>query len=184
MMRFCISSTLCFLLAAGCAKPPVSDTAPSLPTTQMQIGSRQFTLEKATTLGEQAFGLMRRDNMPADHGMIFIYDHDIRQVYWNHDVRFPLDNLFVDRSGQIVSIQRMQAYSDASTNPVNSQYVIELNAGTPADVGIKVGDKLTLPVDVVPPEPAVTGGQAILPTTKMRIGSGDFILEKATTHDQ
>jgi uncharacterized membrane protein (UPF0127 family) len=137
-----------FLLAIGCAKP-AADSGVVLPTTRMQIGSREFILEKATTPSEQEFGLMRRDSMAADHGMIFILPQTEPQTFWNHDVRFPLDNLFIDEYGQIVSIQHMDAYSDASTKAVECRYVIELNAGIPAAAGVHVGDRLTIPADAM-----------------------------------
>ena len=148
--RFLIAAV--FLFLSGCGGGAASqDSPPALPTTHMQIGSRQFVLEMATTPSEQSFGLMRRDSLAPDHGMIFIFPHDTSDPFWNHDVRFPLDNLFIDRYGRIVSIQHMDAYSDASTNPVECRYVIELNAGTPAAIGVKVGDQLTIPPDATSP---------------------------------
>src|SRR5580658_7650103 len=135
------------ILAAGCSGGSSDDSPPVLPVTHMQIGSRQFTLEMATTPGEQSMGLMRRDDLPVDRGMIFIFPQSASQTFWNHDVRFPLDNLFIDDSGNIVSIQHMDAYNDNSTNPVTCRYVIELNSGMPATVGVKVGDHLDIPAD-------------------------------------
>jgi len=140
--------SLLFLLVIGCSKP-AADSGTVLPTTQMQIGSRQFVLEKATTSSEQEFGLMRRDTMAADHGMIFIFSQNGAQTFWNHDVRFPLDNLFVDEFGQVVSIQHMDAYSDASTRAVQCRYVIELNAGVPSAAGVHIGDRLVIPADAM-----------------------------------
>jgi uncharacterized protein len=137
------------LLVAGCGNPPSADSTTALPTTHMHIGSGDFVLEMAISEGEQAKGLMRRDSMAADHGMIFISDEEKPQTYWNHDVRFPLDNLFLDHNGKIISIQHMDAYDDANTKTVQAQYVIELNAGIPQQVGVKVGDTLSLPADVI-----------------------------------
>src|ERR1700722_7560868 len=104
------------LAAAGCSKP-VSDAPPELPATQVQIGSRQFTLEKDVTASQQGFGLMRRDDMPADHGMIFVYPQNSWEPFKNHNVRFPIDCVFLDSGGQIVSIQQLNAYSDDGTTP-------------------------------------------------------------------
>ena len=142
-----VATTQSTTQTADTSQPPVRGGQPLLPTTTMQIGSRRFIVEEATTPKEQEDGLMRRDYLPSDHGMIFIFDKTGEQTFWNHDVPFPLDNLFVDDSGTIVSIQHMDAYSNASTEPVLCRYVIELNAGEPAFLGIHVGDHLTIPAD-------------------------------------
>jgi uncharacterized membrane protein (UPF0127 family) len=137
------------LLAAGCDKGSTPDATTLLPTTTMQIGGQPFVLEKALTPGEQMTGLMRRDSLAPDHGMIFVFPQATTQVFWNKNVRFPLDNLFLDDSARIVSIQHMDAYDETDTQPVVARYVIELNAGVPARLGLKTGDQLTLPVDVL-----------------------------------
>ena len=134
------------LIAAGCDNGP-TDATVMLPMTTMQIGNRQFVVEKATTVGEQEKGLMRRDSLADDHSMIFIFPQTKSQSFWNHDVRFPLDVVFMDSDGRIVSIQHMKPYDDTATDPVDAQYVIELNDGTAAKVGLKVGDKITIPPD-------------------------------------
>ncbi|MGA2230964.1 MAG: DUF192 domain-containing protein [Tepidisphaeraceae bacterium] len=136
------------------ALPP--DTAkaepvPTLPTTTMQIGGRPFVMEKAVTFDQQRRGLMFRDNLPPDHGMIFIYPSPRSQTFWNHDVHFPLDNVFLDASGTIVSIQQMNAWDDTNTNPVIAQYILELNRGTSDKLGLKVGDRLVVPDDAKMP---------------------------------
>jgi uncharacterized membrane protein (UPF0127 family) len=139
-------------LISGCGGGSApDDSPPQLPATQMQIGARQFTLEKAITFSQQEMGLMRRDGMPQDHGMIFIFDHSQPQHFWNKNVRFPLDLLFLDHDARIVSIQNMQPYDESGTKEVDAQWVIELNAGVPAAIGVKVGDMLTLPADAKSP---------------------------------
>jgi uncharacterized protein len=151
MQRNCATLLPLILLLAGCGGGAPDDSPPELPATQMQIGPRQFTLEKAVTFSQQEMGLMRRDGMPQDHGMIFIFDRTQPQHFWNKNVRFPLDLLFLDHDARIVSIQNMQPYDESGTQEVDAQYVIELNAGVPASIGVKVGDMLTLPSDAKSP---------------------------------
>jgi uncharacterized membrane protein (UPF0127 family) len=144
-------NTLILALAlwlSGCGNPAPQDVTPSLPTTTMSIGGQSFVLEKATTPGQQEMGLMRRDSLASDHGMIFIFPHADVQRFWNANVRFGLDNLFLDDDARIVSIQQMKAYDPTNTEPVTARYVIELNTGTAARLGLKIGDQLTLPSDV------------------------------------
>src|SRR5437667_1419898 len=81
----------------GCdssASAPSSAPAP-LRTTTMQIGSQTFTLEVADTDSTREFGLMKRDSMPADHGMIFVFSRDEPRGFWMKNTRFPLDILFI-----------------------------------------------------------------------------------------
>jgi uncharacterized protein len=142
---------LSLLLATGCNSSPAPDPTVQLPTTTMRIGDQTFILEKATTEAQQQKGLMFRDSLPPDHGMIFIPAKAFSQRFWNANVRFGLDNVFMDDGGTIVSIQHMNAYDESNTDPVFCRYVIEFNTGTPAKLGLKVGDHLTIPPDAINP---------------------------------
>jgi uncharacterized membrane protein (UPF0127 family) len=158
MKRFGLSIFVLFSLAlagGGCDK--VSDN--SLPVTQMQIGSGTYNLEIATTSEEQTVGLMHRDHLDPDHGMIFVFPDEQGRDFWNHDVHFPLDLLFLTSGGDIASIKHMDAWSERDTpSDVPAMYVIELNAGTAAKLGLKVGDHLDIPKDARSPatQPAIT----------------------------
>ena len=87
---------------------------------------------------------MHRDSLDPDHGMIFILQKEKVQAFWNHDVHFPLDLIFLDAGGNVVSLKHMDAYSEKIVpSDAPAQYVIELNAGTAARLGVKVGDHST-----------------------------------------
>lgn len=131
-----------FLL--GCSTQPGS----GLGTCQMTIGSRTYTLEIATTLATQEKGLMKRDSMPPDHGMIFVFANAERQNFWMHDTRFDLDIIYIAADGKIDSIKTMKAYDESSVpseGPV--KWAVELNAGQAVQTGVKVGDTLTIPAE-------------------------------------
>ena len=129
----------------GCESAPT--TAPSeLPTCKMPIGSKTYQLEMARTSAEQEKGLMKRDSMPEDHGMIFIFDADRLQQFWMKDTRFPLDIIFVDHAGVVVSVSTMQAYDLGTTSSVApAQYAIELNIGQAKAAGVEKGQTLKIP---------------------------------------
>ena len=118
---------------------------PPLPTTRMNIGGRIFTLEIATTDGEQELGLMCRPSLGADHGMIFVFPEEETLAFWNHDVSFPLDVLFLDGSGKIVGICHMNAEDDTNTPDYTMKYAFELNAGTADKLHLHAGEILPVP---------------------------------------
>ena len=135
---------LCALVAIlGCADAPAPG---ELPTVQMTIGSRTYTLEIANTLPTQERGLMRRDSMPDDHGMIFVFSAAAHQDFWMKNTRFDLDIIYVTADGHVDSVKTMKAYDETSVpseGPV--KWAIELNAGQGVLTGVKVGDTLTIP---------------------------------------
>src|SRR5580700_6243621 len=118
---------LLILSPLGCHRKPDSN----LPVTSMQIGSKHFDLEMAVSPHDQEVGLMHRDSLDSDHGMIFINSEEKPQTFWNHDTHFPLDLVFLNGSGGVVSLKHLDAYSEkAVASDAPAQYVIELNAGT------------------------------------------------------
>jgi uncharacterized membrane protein (UPF0127 family) len=143
---------LTLLLAPlGCGTTPPASTAgvATLPITHMKIGDQQFTIEIARSEDEQRTGLMHRPSLPADHGMIFPFDHEQILNFWNHDVHFPLDLIFTDHHGTIVSLKQMNAYDDTNvSSDVPASIVIELNKGTYDQLNLKTGMSISIPAEV------------------------------------
>lgn len=138
---FFLLIALAGLAMAGCERSP----AGGLPVVKMKIGSETFTLEVADTDTTRARGLMHRDSMPADHGMIFVFDTPQVLNFYMKNTRIPLDIIFVDSGGRVVSIAAMRPF-DWSTTPsaAPARYAIELNQGAAARSGIAAGDLLDL----------------------------------------
>ncbi len=133
------------VVAAGCANDS-SESTSHLPTTTMQIGSKTFTLEIANTYGTREHGLMERDSMPDDHGMIFVFDSPTTGAFWMKNTRFALDIVFVDSDGKVVAIKQMKPYDLTPVpSPRPYQWAIELNKGAAEAAGLKPGDALTIP---------------------------------------
>jgi uncharacterized membrane protein (UPF0127 family) len=130
------------LLLQSCHHAPAS----GLPVTTMNISSQTFTIEIATSDADQAIGLMHRDSMDSDHGMIFVnHDEEVR-TFWNHDVHFPLDLVFLNASGNIVSMKMMPAWDESSfSSEVPAQFALEFNAGTAKKIGLTVGEHIDIP---------------------------------------
>lgn len=130
------------LLLIGCDPKPTSNLA----TVNMQLGNKNFTLEVADQTDTRTYGLMRRDSMPEDHGMIFVFKDEEKLGFWMKNTRIPLDIIYIDALGQVVSVKQMKPY-DLSTVPSDgpAKYAIELNKGAAEAAGVKAGMTLKLP---------------------------------------
>ena len=117
-----------------------------LPTMNLPIGARTFTLEVADTDPLRVKGLMFRTEMPEDHGMIFVFPDEDDRGFWMKNTLIPLDIVYLDADGRVVSVKSMVP---RDLNPVPSDgpamYAIELNAGVAAKTGVKAGDVISLP---------------------------------------
>ena len=143
-----------YLVATGCndtrvpPPPPLAKrgTPTDVPTVQMRIGSGTFKLEMAKTEAETRRGLMYRESMPADHGMIFTFSGERTIGFWMKNTKIPLDIIYVDAAGRVVSTHKMHPYDEQSVYPDGRyKYAIELNQGTVEKVGVKAGDVLVIP---------------------------------------
>jgi uncharacterized membrane protein (UPF0127 family) len=146
-------ASLFFLI--GCDSGPkggkgATEAESGLPTVQMDIGDKKFTLEVADRNDTREHGLMNRDAMPADHGMIFVFADEAPRGFWMKNTRIPLDILYVDSAGKVVSVKQMKPH-DWNTVPSDSpaKYAIELNEGMAAKANAKPGLVLKIPATVV-----------------------------------
>ena len=137
------------LLKTACDSQPA---AAPLRTTRMTIGSKSFTLEIADSDASREHGLMQRDSMADDHGMIFVFDQDAQRSFWMKNTRIGLDIIYIDSAGRIVSISTMKPYD---LRPVPSRgaakYAVELNAGAAQQTGVKSGDRIEIPAEAREP---------------------------------
>jgi hypothetical protein len=107
----------------------------------------KFSIELALTDAQMEQGLMWRPVMPADHGMLFDFRAPTPVTMWMKNTLIPLDMLFLDPTGRIVDIHEHAVPHStdiiAAKTPV--RYVVELNGGTVARLGIKLGDLVASP---------------------------------------
>ncbi|RJP56783.1 MAG: DUF192 domain-containing protein [Ignavibacteriales bacterium] len=105
----------------------------------------KIDVEIADDLVERAVGLMYREKLEFDQGMLFIFPTEEYQSFWMKNTVLPLDILFVNKKMEIVTIHRdttpFAETSYPSTAP--SIYVVEVNAGYTEQFGIKEGDKIS-----------------------------------------
>lgn len=139
-----LPALLPLLIVAGCREP-----ATELPTVKMTLGGKPFTIEVARTDGQRQRGLMYRESLPSDHGMIFIFEEDSTSGFWMKNTRIPLDLIYLDAAGKIVSIHPLKPYDTRTVYAAGPyRYAIELNQGTAAKLGLKSGDAVALPKEV------------------------------------
>lgn len=114
----------------------------------------EFDVYLATDFEQQRRGLMFVRQMPANVGMLFIYQETDMHSMWMKNTFIPLDMIFARADGSVSSVihdtQPLSLQSQASTEPVN--YVLELNAGTARR--LQIGSKSRLIID---PAVAVAG---------------------------
>ncbi len=101
-------------------------------------------IEIADNNQRRARGLMYRKSIPADVGMLFIFDVEEIQGFWMKNTYIPLDMLFVNANNEIITIHAnttpMREWNYASTKP--ALYVVEVNAGYCVQKNITEGDKI------------------------------------------
>ena len=123
--------------AAGLEQVPLTNTTAKGKT-------HRFTVEVASTPDEQAQGLMDRQSMAPDRGMIFPYEPAQPVAFWMKNTYIPLDMIFIAPGGRILRIEQAVPLS---LEPVGSgdavEAVLELNGGRSAELGIVAGDRVS-----------------------------------------
>ena len=110
-------------------------------------GTHEFLVDEAKTLAQQARGMMFRDAMDPDTGMVFEFDKPKVATIWMKNVSIPLDILFVRSNGKILKIEHShQPYTlrSASSEAVIAA-VVELKGGEAKRRGIRPGDEVKHP---------------------------------------
>jgi uncharacterized membrane protein (UPF0127 family) len=104
----------------------------------------RFTVEVARTPDEQQRGLMNRQSLAPDRGMIFPYQPPQQVGFWMKNTFIPLDMIFVRTDG---SIARIETAVPLNLEPVSSlepiASVLEIPGGRAAELGIKAGDRVS-----------------------------------------
>ena len=107
-----------------------------------------YRVELATTPRQHAYGLMHVEAMDADAGMLFIFDGMAVRSFWMKNTLIPLDMLFFDDEGRLVSAVEKAApeslVSRRSSGP--AKYVLELKGGSMQADGIGPGARLRFPL--------------------------------------
>lgn len=155
-MKRLIFLTILILAATSCKKRSVTthsgsehgdtlarDIPPDL--IPAEIRGVKLYLEIAATPDKRQLGLMFRDSLPQNQGMLFVFEREQPLGFWMKNTKIPLSIAFLDRNYVIVDIQDMEPFSEkthVSARP--AMYALEVNQGFFRQHNITVGDTLKL----------------------------------------
>lgn len=149
-----VCAFLTLLAAAGCSRPAASPAAPSpgAPVAGPRVvlpSGVPISVEVAITDQERAQGLMFRESMPRDVGMVFLFESLEIRPFWMKNCHFPLDMIYATKDGTIADVLRNvppcaedPAPCGNVTPKAAADTVVEVNAGVAEANGAVPGTKL------------------------------------------
>ena len=150
------AAALCLALLASCGG---SDRTPAGPAPSLAPDFRRGTViietddgavmvevEVADTEEQQQLGLMHRESLPPDAGMVFLFFDDRHGGFWMKNTLIPLSIAYFDRTGRILEIMDMEPCEadpcESYTPGVAYRGALEVNQGAFEGWGVEVGDRL------------------------------------------
>ena len=146
---FKFALVLTLFTSAACAQSDgaLGGSGPTHLVIESQDGEQRFKVELAQTPEERAIGLMYREQMAEDAGMLFDFGESQLITMWMKNTLIPLDMAFIDEHGVIKHITTDT--TPRSLDPISSEEpviaVLEVNGGVFERLGIKEGDKVRHP---------------------------------------
>jgi len=116
---------------------------PTLPTLKLTAGIHVITAEAATTNQARMIGLMHRERLAPNHGMLFVFEEKAQQCFWMRNTIVPLTIAFIEDDGTILQLADMAPKSEVShcsQRPV--RYALEMEQGWFGKRGIAPGTKV------------------------------------------
>ena len=109
----------------------------------LKIGKQTVYAEIADTQQSREHGLMQRDHLCADCGMLFVFERVGRYRFWMKDTPLPLSIAFIAADGGIINIAEMQPYTtDSHGAEGEALYALEMNRNWFARNGIRPSEKV------------------------------------------
>lgn len=142
----CVLSFLCSLSYAKDLRPEVK-----FETTEIEVGSKKIQVELAITPAQHEKGLMYRDSLEKDKGMLFIFSDEQNLSFWMKNTYIDLSIAYIDKNFKIVDIQEMKATTPVETSEPRvypskkpAQYALEMTKNWFKKSNIKVGQSIKL----------------------------------------
>ena len=149
-----VAAVLCSGCFGGCGggSSSSSTVAPernAVDVTVVNSGGERLTVsaELAVTPQEQSTGLMNRDSLGENDGMLFVFDTTRTASFWMKNTLIPLDMIFITEDGGIADINRNARPGDLTPYTASApvKYVLEVNGGWCEEKNVAVGDKVLVP---------------------------------------
>ncbi|MFJ3056901.1 DUF192 domain-containing protein [Herbaspirillum sp. NPDC087042] len=144
LSRFILRTTAA-LLTLGCIASASAQTPAvrKFPTTQLNIGIHLIKAEVAQTEAEREQGLMFREKMADNEGMLFLFGAPAGVCMWMKNTLIPLSVAFMDEKGVIINIEEMKEQTlDSHCAKRGAVYALEMNKGWFKQKNIKPGTKI------------------------------------------
>jgi uncharacterized membrane protein (UPF0127 family) len=141
--RILVQTTIAALLFSVLPVATLAQQAARFPTISLTAGIHVIKAEVAARDAERQQGLMNREKMGANEGMVFLFEAPAGVCMWMKNTLIPLSVAFIDESGKIVNIEDMQPQttdSHCAKKPV--RYALEMNQGWFKQKNIKPGTKI------------------------------------------
>jgi len=132
------------LLASTCGPAGAQARAqPTLPAAKLTAGIHVITAEVAATDQARAIGLMHRERLAPNHGMLFVFEGKAQQCFWMRNTIVPLTIAFIEDDGTILQLADMAPKSEVShcsQRPV--RYALEMEQGWFGKRGVAPGARV------------------------------------------
>jgi len=136
-----LAAALCWAACGNGNSPAVPGA--QLPVAWLAVGDHRLTAEIAQRPADRARGLMFRESLPPDHGMLFLFPEEKVQGFWMRNTTIPLSIAYADARGRIVRIADLEPLDE---RPVTSfgpaRYALEMNRGWFQAHGVVAGDRI------------------------------------------
>ena len=143
MRALLLALALQLALAPACAEVESAPGESDLPLATIRVGHREITVEVASEPASRRKGLMFRESMPEDHGMLFIFPSERPLSFWMRNTKLPLSIAYADREGRIVRIADLEPLNERPVpSGAPSLYALEMNRGWFERNGVLEGDRL------------------------------------------
>ncbi len=129
-----LSIAIAFVASSVCAQMPLID---------LTAGFHRIEAEVAANQANRQRGLMMRERMATNHGMLFVFPQTERHCMWMRNTLLPLSVAFLDDQGRILNIEDMQPQTENNHCAVApARFALEMNRGWFAGKGIKPGQRI------------------------------------------
>ncbi|MEA2098258.1 MAG: DUF192 domain-containing protein [Patescibacteria group bacterium] len=114
---------------------------------QACIKNKCFKVETAVTAQEQKMGLMNREFLALDSGMLFVFEKEDIHNFWMKNTLIPLDIIWIDKDNKVIFIKENAEPCKTEKCELfepdkKSKYVLEINGGLAEKIGFKIGDEV------------------------------------------